>query len=722
MARDGNGTYVPPVNTWNPAINGVLATSGDWQQLLNDIVAALTQSVSRDGQTPMTGNLALGDHKITGLTPGSGTGEALAFQQLFNQGTMADIASAGTTDIGAQNTNFLRVTGNTTITSFGTNYRGPRFLVFEQNITLTNSSTLVLPGAQNLSMVAGDCLIAIPGATLGTPDKWIVVATSSPKTINGGTANGVAYLNGSKVLTTGSALTFDGTNFGIGGAASMYWSGANRGLAIAGTTNGAEIDLKISGGASTSYLLQDLSSNLRFGNQGNFPIIFNVSDTEQMRLTSTGLGIGTTSAVYKLVVSNGGASGIEFGPAYSGTANLIQSYNRSGGAYVNTVYDANEHIFNTIGTQRMRLDSSGNLGLGVTPSAWGSGFRALDIGTHGTVYSNTGNTTTLASNAFYNGTNWIYKTNQGNGAGLFGFNPNGTGGYAWFQAASGTAGNTISFTQAMTLDASGRLLVGATSPSFGGDSQFSKTGNTFNLDIYAAGDATSNNIAKVRLYNNESNGAIGLAGSALVFYNANTDTERARIDSSGNLLVGATASTYHTFLKNTNNDWCTAVINTASSTPQGLLIRYTGASPNNSGSTFLLGLDSGNTTRFAFYSNGGLANYQGNNVNLSDRREKTNFAPAGEYLSKICAIPVQTFNYIDQNHEEDPGATLGVVAQDVQAVAPELVAESNWGTEEEPKMRLSVYQTDLQYALMKCIQEQQALINSLKARLDAANL
>ena len=33
--------------------------------------------------------------------------------------------------------------------------------------------------------------------------------------IDGGTANGVAYLNGSKVLTTGSALTFDGTKFGV---------------------------------------------------------------------------------------------------------------------------------------------------------------------------------------------------------------------------------------------------------------------------------------------------------------------------------------------------------------------------------------------------------------------------------------------------------------------------------------------------------------------------
>ena len=62
--------------------------------------------------------------------------------------------------------------------------------------------------------------------------------------------------------------------------------------------------------------------------------------------------------------------------------------------------------------------------------------------------------------------------------------------------------------------------------------------------------------------------------------------------------------------------------------------------------------------------------------------------------------------------EEDGGLTLGVVAQDVQEVAPELVAETNWGTEEEPKMRLSIYQTDLQYALMKSIQELKALVDA----------
>ena len=176
MPRNGVGDFSLVTNSWNPATNNVLATAGDYQTLINDIAAALTQSVSRDGQSPMTGNLNMGNNKINGVSAGTGTGQALAFEQLFSQGVMADLASAATTDIGAQNTNFLRITGNTTITSFGTNYRGPRFLVFEGAVTLTNSSTLVLPGGANITTAAGDVLIAIPGATLGTADKWIVTA------------------------------------------------------------------------------------------------------------------------------------------------------------------------------------------------------------------------------------------------------------------------------------------------------------------------------------------------------------------------------------------------------------------------------------------------------------------------------------------------------------------------------------------------------------------
>jgi hypothetical protein len=163
-----------------------------------------------------------------------------------------------------------------------------------------------------------------------------------------------------------------------------------------------------------------------------------------------------------------------------------------------------------------------------------------------------------------------------------------------------------------------------------------------------------------------------------------------------------------------NNDVVTDIRNTGGTNPYGMRLGLTGASPNNGTNYFLTCPDS-TTTRASILSNGGISNYAANNVILSDRREKINFAPAKSYLDVICAIPVQTFNYIDQNLETDPGLTLGVVAQDVQAVAPELVTEGNWGTKDEPKVRLEIYQTDLQYALMKALQELKADFDAYKA-------
>ena len=203
---------------------------------------------------------------------------------------------------------------------------------------------------------------------------------------------------------------------------------------------------------------------------------------------------------------------------------------------------------------------------------------------------------------------------------------------------------------------------------------------------------------------------------------ATNNTERMRIDSSGNLLVGLTSiisgqtgTNFQVSCSASNN---AAHFQNTNATPYGINIQYSAATPNGTANQFLYCYDA-TTTRAIIRSNGGLANYSANNVNLSDAREKTNIELADSYLDKICSIPVKTFNYIDQNIEEDGGLTLGVIAQDVQAVAPELVTESNWGTEEEPKERLSIYQTDLQYALMKCIQEQQALIIQLQADVAA---
>jgi hypothetical protein len=198
------------------------------------------------------------------------------------------------------------------------------------------------------------------------------------------------------------------------------------------------------------------------------------------------------------------------------------------------------------------------------------------------------------------------------------------------------------------------------------------------------------------------------------FYTAGT--ERMRITSGGRLLLGTTTTDFPVYFKlsSDSGNWFAKFENTQSSTPYGFYLQYPNAAPNGTASDFIYCADSA-AARMTVRSNGGIANYSANDVNLSDEREKTNIELAGSYLDKICAIPVKTFNYIDQNREEDDGLTLGVIAQDVQKVAPELVMESNWAGKDQPeKMRLSIYQTDLQYALMKCIQEQQAMIEELK--------
>jgi hypothetical protein len=87
----------------------------------------------------------------------------------------------------------------------------------------------------------------------------------------------------------------------------------------------------------------------------------------RMMISNAGnVGIGTTSPAYAFVVSAAGASGIEFGPAYSGTANLVQHYSRSGFVYVDAVNDAAQHRFQISGTERARIDSSGRLLVGTS--------------------------------------------------------------------------------------------------------------------------------------------------------------------------------------------------------------------------------------------------------------------------------------------------------------------------------------------------------------------
>ena len=75
-------------------------------------------------------------------------------------------------------------------------------------------------------------------------------------------------------------------------------------------------------------------------------------------------------------------------------------------------------------------------------------------------------------------------------------------------------------------------------------------------------------------------------------------------------------------------------------------------------------------------SNGGLANYQTNDANLSDERPKKDIAPLGSMWAKFKALEIVTFKYKDQTHDDD---NIGLIAQQVESVAPEFVDVDGWG-------------------------------------------
>jgi hypothetical protein len=233
--------------------------------------------------------------------------------------------------------------------------------------------------------------------------------------------------------------------------------------------------------------------------------------TETMRLDSSGnLGIGTSSpgsfaGTKNLVV--GGGSGNPVLTLYGGASTYSGVYFADGASgsdryrgFFEYNHSTDSLAIGTTASTKATLDSSGNLGLGVTPSAWSGSFKALQIGAGLSLYDNgTGSGTFLGANFFFNGTNNIYR----NSTFATAYGQSG-GTHTWFTAPSGTAGDPITFTQALTLDANRNLLLNGTAAPASGVGTFAifngtaPTGSVTDGIVLYAEDVSSSSELKVR--------------------------------------------------------------------------------------------------------------------------------------------------------------------------------------------------------------------------------
>jgi hypothetical protein len=276
-------------------------------------------------------------------------------------------------------------------------------------------------------------------------------------------SNGVASLASATItgdLTVDtSTLKVDSTNnrVGIGTASPSESLHINR-------ASGNGVFARFQDTTNSNYIGTD-SGNLRIINGASQDIlniqqlgVFAFGDGAggtRMTLNSTGLGIGVSPAT-KLHIAGTGTQVLQVQTITSGNPTL--NLTAAGADACSILFDRTNNYMRfdvSSVTGALIVNTVGNVGVGVTPSAWVT-FKAIDIGT-GSSISGASSTTALGFNNYWNGSNYIYKLTAAAGD----YRQTAFG-HAWYTAASGTAGNAITFTQAMTLDASGNLLVGLT--------------------------------------------------------------------------------------------------------------------------------------------------------------------------------------------------------------------------------------------------------------------
>ena len=357
MSYNGSGTF--QINTTGqPVVAGTVISSTAFNALTADLATGLSTAITKDGQTATTARIpfaaGINSTLVTDSTSTSTgsiiTAGGVGVAKALYVGTTANIAGASTFT-GAIAVDSVTDSSSTTTGSIQTDGGlGVAKAVFI-GTTLNVASTTTLTGVATL--------------------------TANP-VLSAGTANGVTYLNGSKSLTSGAAITFDGTNFATTGTATATK------LIPTGTS------------VTGNGLYLPAANSLGLSTNGTNAVYID---------SSQNVGIGTSSPAGNLQISGGGDRSLLVTGGTSGTISVqlgdSAAAGQGGMSYDNSV-DA--LFFKSNGSERMRIDSSGNVLIGQTSAS--NSVNGMYLSASGGGAANIVHASGTASNTAY--ANFLY--------------------------------------------------------------------------------------------------------------------------------------------------------------------------------------------------------------------------------------------------------------------------------------------------------------------------
>jgi hypothetical protein len=312
-------------------------------------------------------------------------------------------------------------------------------------------------------------VIVHDGSTVGGIPLAKESAVTSAAAITGGSINGTTV--GASTASTGAFTTLSASSTVSGTGFSTYLASPPA-IGSTAASTGAFTTLSASSTVSGTGFSTYLASPPAIGS------------------TSASTGAFTTLSASSTVSGTGFSTYLASPPAIGGTTASTGKFT----SVTNTGLTSGRITY--AGASGLLSDSANltfdgtNLGIGVTPSVWNSGYKVLQFSNSGAVFGATGDVY-LGNNVYANSSD----TNTYITTGFASMYRQVSGTHIWYTTTSGTAGNPITFTNAMSLDADGDLGIGATSPV---------------AKLHIKGSGTSGQVTASWILENSSSGTLGM--------------------------------------------------------------------------------------------------------------------------------------------------------------------------------------------------------------------